>query len=96
MTDMHRNRTLTDALVFPHILQELILCSDIVLQNDIAETVRENRNDLAVLEEKFPDTDILVFDREGFCIYPEGESLTLPANSFILQNGFKMFLPIYR
>ena len=50
---------------------------DIVLQNDIAETVRENRNDLAVLEEKFPDTDILVFDREGFCIYPEGESLTL-------------------
>ena len=50
---------------------------DIVLQNDIAETVRENMNDLAVLEEKFPDTDILVFDREGFCIYPKGENLTL-------------------
>lgn len=50
---------------------------NIVLQNDIAETVRENMNDLAVLEEKFPDTDILVFDTEGFCIYPEGENLTL-------------------
>ena len=50
---------------------------DIVLQNDITETVRENMNDLAVLEEKFPDTDILVFDREGFCIYPEGENVTL-------------------
>ena len=36
--------------------------SNIVLQNDIAETVKENMNDLAVLEEKFPDTDILVFD----------------------------------
>ena len=51
--------------------------SNIVLQNDIAETVKENMNDLAVLEEKFPDTDILVFDREGFCIYPEGENLTI-------------------
>lgn len=50
---------------------------DIVLQNDIAETVREQMNDLAILEEKFPDTDILVFDTEGFCIYPGGESLTL-------------------
>lgn len=50
---------------------------DIVLQNDIAETVRENMNDLAILEEKFPGTDILVFDTEGFCIYPEGENLTL-------------------
>ena len=50
---------------------------NMVLQNDIAETVRENMNDLAVLEEKFPDTDILVFDREGFCIYPGGENLTL-------------------
>ena len=50
---------------------------NIVLQNDIAETVRENMNDLAVLEEKFPDTDILVFDTEGFCIYPGGEDLTL-------------------
>lgn len=50
---------------------------DIVLQNDIAETVRENMNDLAVLEEKFPDTDILVFDTEGFCIYPGDENLTL-------------------
>lgn len=50
---------------------------DVVLQNDIAETVRENMNDLAVLKEKFPDTDILVFDTEGFCVYPEGESLTL-------------------
>ena len=51
--------------------------SNIVLQNDIAETVKENMNDLAVLEEKFPDTDILVFDTEGFCIYPGGEDLTL-------------------
>lgn len=51
--------------------------SNIVLQNDIAETVRENMNDLAILEEKFPDTDILVFDTEGFCIYPGGENLTL-------------------
>lgn len=50
---------------------------NIVLQNDIAETVRENMNDLAILEEKFPDTDIHVFDTEGFCIYPKGESLTL-------------------
>ena len=50
---------------------------NIVLQNDIAETVRENMNDLAILEEKFPDTDILVFDTEGFCIYPESENLTL-------------------
>lgn len=50
---------------------------DIVLQNDITETVKENMNDLAVLEEKFPDTDILVFDTEGFCIYPYGEKITL-------------------
>ena len=58
---------------------------DIVLQNDIAETVRENIKDLAVLEEKFPDTDILVFDREGFCIYPEGENVNLRANGIALK-----------
>lgn len=58
---------------------------DIVLQNDIAETVRENMNDLAILEEKFPDTDILVFDTEGFCIYPEGENLTLTKSR---NNGY--------
>lgn len=50
---------------------------DIVRQNNITETIRENINNLAVLEEKFPDTDILVFDAEGFCIYPEGENITL-------------------
>lgn len=58
---------------------------DIVLQNDIAETVRENRNDLAILEEKFPDTDILVFDTEGFCIYPGDENITLTK---LRNNGY--------
>lgn len=50
---------------------------DVVLQNDIAETVRENMNDLDILRERFPDTDILVFDKNGFCIYPCGEDITL-------------------
>lgn len=58
---------------------------NIVLQNDIAETVRENMNDLAILEEKFPNTDILVFDTEGFCIYPGGENLTLTKSR---NNGY--------
>ncbi|MDE6314360.1 MAG: HAMP domain-containing histidine kinase [Lachnospiraceae bacterium] len=58
---------------------------NIVLQNDIAETVRENMNGLAILEEKFPDTDILVFDTEGFCIYPGGENLTLTKSR---NNGY--------
>lgn len=58
---------------------------DIVLQNDIAETVRENMNDLAILEEKFPDTDIFVFDTEGFCIYPGGENVTLTESR---NNGY--------
>lgn len=58
---------------------------DIVLQNDIAETVRENRNDLAILEEKFSDTDILVFDTEGFCIYPGDENITLTK---LRNNGY--------
>lgn len=58
---------------------------DIVLQNDIAETVRENMGDLAILEEKFPSTDILVFDTEGFCIYPEDENLTLTKSR---NNGY--------
>lgn len=58
---------------------------DIVLQNDIAETVRENMDDLAILAEKFPDTDILVFDTEGFCIYPGGENLTLTKSR---NNGY--------
>ena len=50
---------------------------DIVLQNDIAETVKENMGGLDVLESRFPDTEILVFDTDGFCIYPEGCTLTL-------------------
>ena len=58
---------------------------DIVLQNDITETVRENMNDLAILEEKFLGTDILVFDTEGFCIYPGDENLTLTKSR---NNGY--------
>lgn len=50
---------------------------DILLQNDIAQTVRENMNDLDVLEKKFPHTDISVYDTEGFCIYPAGNTSTL-------------------
>ena len=50
---------------------------DIVMQNDITETVKENMDDLCVLESRFPGTRILVFDREGFCIYPGGETTTL-------------------
>ena len=50
---------------------------DLILQNDIAETVRENMDDLAALDEKFPDTRILVFDTNGFCIYPNGDCITL-------------------
>ena len=34
-------------------------------------------NDLDILRERFPDTDILVFDKNGFCIYPCGEDITL-------------------
>ena len=63
---------------------------DIVLQNDIAETVRENLNDLEVLEKRFPDTDILVFDRNGFCIYPEGVDTTLTE----ARNGGKLCLAV--
>ena len=58
---------------------------NIVLQNDIAETVRENMDNLAILEEKFLGTDILVFDTEGFCIYPVGENLTLTKSR---NNGY--------
>ena len=50
---------------------------DILLQNDIVQTIKENMDDLAVLEKDFPDTDILVFDAEGFCIYPENNITTL-------------------
>lgn len=50
---------------------------DIVLQNDISETVKENMRDLGILAVKYPKTKILVFDSEGFCIYPEDETLTL-------------------
>ena len=50
---------------------------DIILQNDIVRTVGENMNDLSILEKEFPGTDILVFDTEGFCIYPEGSDTTL-------------------
>ena len=50
---------------------------DILFQNDITETVRENMGGLSVLEKKFPDTEIYVFDTEGHCIYPENEGMTL-------------------
>lgn len=50
---------------------------DIVKHNDISQTVRENRDDLSILARKFPDTDILVFDTDGFCIYPEDCGVTL-------------------
>ncbi len=50
---------------------------DIVRQNDITETVREHIRDLGILERRFPRAQILVFDREGFCIYPEQETITL-------------------
>lgn len=50
---------------------------DIMLQNDITETVKENINDLTVLSSKYPDMEILVFDVDGFCVYPEGRSETL-------------------
>ncbi len=50
---------------------------DIVLQNDISETVKENMSDLDILAEKYPRTRILVFDSEGFCIYPEDSTETL-------------------
>lgn len=50
---------------------------DLVLQNDISETVRENMDGLDVLAESFPGTEIYVFDRDGFCVYPDGAELTL-------------------
>lgn len=50
---------------------------DVVLQNDISETIRENMQDLDIMKERFPDTEILVFDTDGFCIYPEGKNITL-------------------
>jgi signal transduction histidine kinase len=50
---------------------------DIMLQNDITETVKENINDLTVLSSKYPDMEILVFDVDGFCVYPKGRTETL-------------------
>ena len=50
---------------------------DIVLQNDISETVKENMSDLGILAEEYPGTEILVFNSEGFCIYPDDSTVTL-------------------
>lgn len=50
---------------------------DIIQQNDITETVKENINDLSVLESRYPDMEIFVFDKDGFCVYPEGCTETL-------------------
>lgn len=58
---------------------------DISYQNDIVQTVKENMADLDVLAEEFPDTEILVFDTEGFCIYPDGVDMTL---SFARGEGY--------
>ncbi|MBQ5330193.1 MAG: HAMP domain-containing histidine kinase [Oscillospiraceae bacterium] len=45
---------------------------DTVYINDVTETVRENLDDLSVLERAFPGREIMVFDTEGICIYPGG------------------------
>ena len=50
---------------------------NILIQNDITETVKENMDNLTVLRNKYPDMEILVFDRDGFCVYPAGRTETL-------------------
>ena len=53
------------------------IAPNVLQQNDITETVKENINDLTVLESRYPDMEILVFDKDGFCVYPEGCTKTL-------------------
>ena len=51
--------------------------TDVIYTNDIVQTVRENIDDLSVLSDKFRNEDIIIFDTEGKCIYPQSMSLKL-------------------
>lgn len=53
------------------------LSRDAVRLNDVTQTVKENLQDLSVLGDTFPDTDIMVFDTGGVCLYPRGCEIKL-------------------
>ena len=51
--------------------------ADVVLQNDIIQTVREEMDDLSVLSERFPNTAIYVYDVSGIQLWPKDTALSL-------------------
>ena len=56
------------ALVILFMTAKRSFVPDILQQNDITETVKENINDLTVLESRYPDMEILVVDKDGFWV----------------------------